>query len=101
MTPLKSIRLRCLDCCGYQAKEVRLCSCTDCALWPFRFGRNPNVQMTDARRLALEKARLSKKNPVCTASLAVEQTVDGKDTTHPITAQNGLSAGAEKGDGGL
>lgn len=101
MTPLKAIRARCLDCCGYQIKEVRLCPCKDCSLWPFRFGKNPNVQMTDARRLALEKARLSKKKPVCTASLAVEQTVDGKDTIHPITAQNGPSAGAKTEDCGL
>ena len=39
--PLRAIRLKCIDCmCGIAA-EVRRCPCTDCTLWPFRFGRNP------------------------------------------------------------
>jgi|SRR5690554_530217 hypothetical protein len=42
MTPVKSIRLYCLDCCGNSPKEVRLCPCTDCTLYPFRLGKNPN-----------------------------------------------------------
>lgn len=37
ITPLKAIRLRCLECAYNQPKEVRLCS-VDCALSPFRFG---------------------------------------------------------------
>ena len=37
MTPLKAIRAKCLDCCGGQANEVRLCPCPDCTLYPFRF----------------------------------------------------------------
>ena len=40
-SPLKSIRAKCLDCAG-RPKEVRLCTDTDCALYPFRLGRNPN-----------------------------------------------------------
>ena len=42
MTPLQAIRSKCLDCCCGQAKEVRLCVCPDCPLFPFRFGKNPN-----------------------------------------------------------
>lgn len=42
MTPLQAIRAKCLDCCCGQAKEVRLCVCPDCSLFPFRFGKNPN-----------------------------------------------------------
>ena len=45
MTPMKAIRAKCLDC-NYTAKEVRLCPCTDCALWPFRLGKNPNRKST-------------------------------------------------------
>ena len=41
-TPLKSIRLKCLDCCAGSWKEVELCTCSNCALWPYRFGKNPN-----------------------------------------------------------
>lgn len=41
-TPLRSIRLKCLDCCCDSALEVRLCPCTDCALHVYRFGKNPH-----------------------------------------------------------
>ena len=44
MTPLKAIRAKCLDCCRSQAAEVRQCPVTDCSLWPFRFGKNPNLK---------------------------------------------------------
>ena len=40
MTPLKAIRAKCLDCCGGQAHEVKLCVVADCPLYPFRFGKN-------------------------------------------------------------
>lgn len=35
---LKVVREKCLDCCGNQEKEVRLCTATHCALWPYRMG---------------------------------------------------------------
>lgn len=38
---LKTIREKCLDCCGQQHLEVRLCQCTSCPLWPYRMGKNP------------------------------------------------------------
>ena len=41
MTPIKSIRAKCLDCCAGQTKEVRLCPSTDCALYPYRMGHRP------------------------------------------------------------
>jgi hypothetical protein len=41
MTPLKAIREKCKECsCGSLA-EVRLCKLTDCALYPYRFGKKP------------------------------------------------------------
>ena len=42
MTPLKAIRAKCLDCVCGQAQEVRLCAITDCPLYEFRMGHNPN-----------------------------------------------------------
>jgi len=36
--PLKAIRAKCLDCCCWQADEVRLCPSKKCALHPYRFG---------------------------------------------------------------
>ena len=42
MTPCKAIRAKCLDCCCGSAYEVKMCAVTDCALYPFRDGHNPN-----------------------------------------------------------
>lgn len=39
--PLDAIHEKCLDCSVYDEKEVKLCTCTGCPLWPFRFGTNP------------------------------------------------------------
>jgi hypothetical protein len=41
MSPLQALRTRCLDCCGYQEKEVARCRAVDCPAWPFRMGTNP------------------------------------------------------------
>lgn len=43
MTPLKAIRLNCLDCMGGNANEVKLCPMDGkCSLYPYRFGHNPS-----------------------------------------------------------
>lgn len=42
LTPMKSIRAKCLDCCCGSAQEVRLCPATSCPLYGYRFGKNPN-----------------------------------------------------------
>ena len=66
MSPLKAIREKCLDC-NHTAREVKLCPCTDCALHPFRFGKNPysKRKLTDeqkeAARVRLAAAREKKK----------------------------------------
>ena len=41
MTPLKAIRLKCLDCCCGSVYEVKLCPSEDCPLYPYRLGHNP------------------------------------------------------------
>lgn len=41
LTPLKAIRAKCLECCAGNKAEIRGCPLDDCALWSFRFGRNP------------------------------------------------------------
>lgn len=35
----KAIRLKCLDCCVDQPKEVRLCPTMNCPLWRYRMGK--------------------------------------------------------------
>ena len=42
LTPVKAIRAKCLDCMCGSAQEVRLCPVTDCSLYPYRLGHNPN-----------------------------------------------------------
>lgn len=66
-SPLKAIRANCLECCG-SANEVKLCTVTKCALYPFRFGHNPYSQrgknMTEEQKRAtaerMRKAREAK-----------------------------------------
>ena len=41
LTPMKAIRAKCLDCCCGQFKEVKLCTCKNCSLYPYRMGRRP------------------------------------------------------------
>lgn len=41
VTPLKAIRLKCLDCCCGSPKEVKQCPAEKCQLHPFRLGKNP------------------------------------------------------------
>ena len=41
-TPIKSIREHCIECSAGQKGEVLNCVITDCVLYPFRLGKNPN-----------------------------------------------------------
>ena len=43
LTPLKAIRVKCLDCSCNQRKEVRECVIKDCSLFPYRMGKRPKV----------------------------------------------------------
>ena len=36
LTPLRAVRLKCLDCCGDSSKEVEACSAVSCPLWWYR-----------------------------------------------------------------
>lgn len=42
LTPVRAIRLKCLDCSANQIKEVKECPVSECALYLFRMGKNPN-----------------------------------------------------------
>lgn len=66
ISPLKAIRLKCLDCCCGSAHEVKLCAATQCPLYPFREGVNPNRkprEYTEEQKAALV-SRLRKNNPI-------------------------------------
>jgi len=66
MSPLKALRLRCLDCCAGQPSEVRLCTAVACTSWPFRMRNNPwrkepsEAQMEARRHAGARLARRAK-----------------------------------------
>lgn len=64
VTPMKAIRLKCLDCCCGSAHEVKLCTVERCPLFPFREGHNPYTkkEYTPEERAALA-ARLARNKP--------------------------------------
>ena len=63
VSPLRALRLKCLECCNGSTREVRLCTAVDCPNWPFRMGRNPwRRALTDEER-AERQARFVAKSP--------------------------------------
>jgi len=40
-TLIRIVRLKCLECVCGSTKDVRLCTCSSCYLWPYRLGRMP------------------------------------------------------------
>jgi len=58
VSPLRALRLKCLDCCNDSAQEVRLCTAVGCASWPFRMGKNPWRRKLDPQERAALRARL-------------------------------------------
>lgn len=65
LTPLKAIRLKCLDCSGDSAEEVKKCVIPHCPLYPFRLGKHPfKKPMSEEHKKkcgeALRKARAAR-----------------------------------------
>ena len=55
MSPLRALRLRCVDCSGDSAAEVRLCTAVTCPAWPFRMGKSPwRSPVTEEQRARLK-----------------------------------------------
>ena len=61
----KAIRAWCLDCSGWQPKNVRLCHKTECPLWPYRMGKTevPPEKPDSVQKLMLPSTKKSE-NPV-------------------------------------
>ena len=58
ISPMKAIRLKCLDCSCGSSNEVKLCTVTKCPLYPFREGHNPykkKREYTEEQRNALKR----------------------------------------------
>lgn len=78
ISPLKAIRLKCLDCCCGSGYEVKLCTAEKCPLHPFRDGHNPFTKKdyTPEEKAALA-ARLTKNKPINTGEKAENPTTEG------------------------
>lgn len=50
VSPMKAIRLKCLDCCCGQFNEVSGCTATGCPSYRFRSGKNPNCSGTRKKK---------------------------------------------------
>lgn len=68
-TPLKAIKMFCVECFGGNAREVSRCTSPNCPLYEFRQGKNPRQkrELTDEQRRQMsisfrEKVRKSKEN---------------------------------------
>ena len=44
LTPIKAIRVKCVDCSGGSYTEVTLCTVTRCPLYPYRTGHRPKAE---------------------------------------------------------
>ena len=64
ITPLKAIKQYCLSCGNGQPIEVKECPIRDCALYQFRFGKNPNRkrEMSDEERELLAERLRNNRN---------------------------------------
>jgi hypothetical protein len=50
LTPLKAIKANCLDCSGGSYIQLKNCHLTNCPLWPYRFGKNPYLRLSDEEK---------------------------------------------------
>ena len=75
MSPLKALRVRCIDCKGGELSGVRRCGHLDCPSWPYRMGTNPwqaplSPEVLEARRRGgRKKAAQFEKSAQGTASV--------------------------------
>ena len=60
VSPLKVIRLKCLECTNFQEGEVRHCEIDDCILHAFRAGKNPVKQVISEERRKAMSERMKK-----------------------------------------
>ena len=68
VTPMKAIRLKCLDCSCGSYNEVKLCTAVQCPLHPFREGVDSfkkKREMSEDQKAALA-SRFRKNTPIKT-----------------------------------
>ena len=62
-TPLQAIRLKCMDCSGWQREEIKNCYVKKCPLHPYRgwwnYGIKKELSPAQVKAYAKSKARLA------------------------------------------
>ena len=82
LTPIKSMRAKCLDCTGNQPKEVRLCPCKKCPLWGYRMGVRPEHPRALEANKEVEREKLRGSRMInCSNELATSNGVEKKHAT--------------------
>jgi hypothetical protein len=65
------IRAKCIDCCAGDRSEVKKCTATRCALWPYRMGGNPfALPRGKGSQAGLKRTAKLAKNPLSQDSMA-------------------------------
>jgi hypothetical protein len=87
-SPGRAIRAYCVKWCMESVYEVRECTSTDCALWPFRLGSNPYARrpLQTAEKKAAFVERLAKYRSDQAAARIAVATTDG-DIGGPISGK--------------
>ena len=104
VSPLRALRLKCLDCRNDSAQEVRLYTAVDSPSWPFRMGKNPWLAPLDEDERATRLARLASKD--ASAPIAAQKTGEQIDTSDfhggrvPEEAPADFSPTGNSGDAG-
>ena len=60
-SPLKAIKLFCIDCCGGSFQEVKKCPCKKCPLYNFRVGKKMAVEKKK-REMSEERREMLRRN---------------------------------------
>lgn len=92
VSPMQAIRRKCLDCCGNQPSEVKLCETVTCPLWPFRAGRHPytkrGLQEADSGQRASGACQVPAK--AVSSETALQEADFGKNVDHAGPASPSL-----------
>lgn len=73
MTPLRAIRLYCIDCCLGSYAEVRECQAESCPCWPYRHGHNPKKSKTGITATYVVDEKMTAKKAVFARCLDCSQ----------------------------
>lgn len=57
LNPVQAIRKKCLDCCGFQSKEVKLCVSVNCPLWRYRMGKEERDDLYEKNKTDNQKRK--------------------------------------------